>query len=103
MKSLLETCEPTVSTALAVPGTEVTQMIVDTMAKTFQKSLQAIVNPDEARCTHNAYQNPTTSGSIKNWVVVMRRYLEPHKTPTTPQDKARMILENLDGEPGTII
>ena len=56
-----------------VPGTEVTQIIVDTMAKTFQKSLQAIVKPEEVRSKPNAYKNPIKDGSIDNWVVLMKR------------------------------
>ena len=90
--------EPTGSTVPPVPGTEVTQIIVDTMARTFQKSLQAIVKPEEVRSKPNAYKNPIKDGSIDNWVVLMKRYLETRKTPMTPKDKAWMILENLDGE-----
>ena len=98
VESTMEPCEPTGSTVPPVPGTEVTQIIVDTMAKTFQKSLQAIVKPEEVRSKPNAYKNPIKDGSIDNWVVLMKRYLETRKTPMTPKDKAWMILENLDGE-----
>ena len=71
----MEPGEPTGSTVPPVPGTEVTQIIVDTMAKTFQKSLQAIVKPEEVRSKPNAYKNPIKDGSIDNWVVLMKRYL----------------------------
>ena len=47
IESLLETSEPTESAVHGVPGTEVTQIIFDTMAKTIQKSLQAIVKSDD--------------------------------------------------------
>ena len=96
--ALLDSCEPTASTAAAVPGTEVTQMIVNTMAKTFQKSLQAIVKPEESRSKPSSYKNPIKDGSIDNWVVLMKRYLDSRKTPMSPKDKAWMILENLEGE-----
>ena len=97
-KALLDSCEPTASTATAVPGTEVTQMIVDTMAKTFQKSLQAIVKPEESRNKPGSYKSPAKDGSIDNWVVLMKRYLDSRKTPMSQKDKAWMILENLEGD-----
>ena len=97
-ESVLESSEPTESAVPGVPGTEVTQLIVDTMAKTIQKSLQAIVKSDDGRSKPNAYKNPIKDGSVDNWVVLMRRYLETRKTPMTPKDKAWLILENLDGE-----
>ena len=75
-----------------------TQMIVDTMAKTFQKSLQAIVKPEESRSKPGSYKNPAKDGSIDNWVVLMRRYLDSRKAPMSPKDKAWMILENLEGD-----
>ena len=95
---MLDSCEPTAGTAAAVPGTEVTQIIVDTMAKTFQKSLQAIVKPEESRSKPSSYKNPIKDGSIDNWVVLMKRYLDSRKTPMSPKDKAWMILENLEGD-----
>ena len=74
--SVLGTNEPTESASPRVPGKEVTQIIVDTMAKTFQKSLQAIVKPEDGHSKPSAYKNPTKDESIDNWVVLMRRFLE---------------------------
>ena len=74
-ESMMETSETTESVVPGVPGTEVTQMIVDTMAKTLQKSLQAIVKPDDDRSKHNAYKNPIKDGSIDDWVVLMKMIL----------------------------
>ena len=95
---MLDSGEPTASVAPAVPGTEVTQLIVDTMAKAMQKSLQSIVKPEESRRKPSSYMNPTKDGSIENWLVLMRRYLDSRKTPITPKGKAWMILENLEGD-----
>ena len=96
--SVLETNEPTESAGPGVPGTEVTQIIVNLIAKTFQKSLQAIVKPDDGRSKPSAYKNAIKDGSIDNWVVLMRKFLESRKTPMTPKDKAWMIVGNLDGD-----
>ena len=68
-------------------------MSVHTMAKTLQKSLQAIAKPDDVRCKPDVCKNPTENRRTNNWVVLMRRYLETRKTPATPNDKAWMILE----------
>ena len=96
--SVLNSVEPTACAAPAVPGAEVTQLIVDTMAKTLQKSLQAIVKPEQSRSKPSSYKDPTKDGSVDNWVVLMRSYLESRQAPMTPKDKAWMIVENLDGD-----
>ena len=96
--SLLDSCELSASVVLVVPGTEVTQFLVDSMARTLQKSLQAIVKPEVSRSKRSTYKNPTKDKSIDKWVVLMRRYMECRKTPMTPKDKAWMILENLNVE-----
>ena len=46
-QSLLESSEPTVDTARTVPSTELTQLIVDTTAKTLQLCFQTIVKPGD--------------------------------------------------------
>ena len=97
-ESVLESNEPTESAVPGMPKTDVKQKTVDTRAKTLQKSLQAIVKPDDVRSKPNAYKSPIKDGSIDNRVVLMRRFLESCRTPMTPKDKAWMILENLDGE-----
>ena len=65
--------QPAACGAPVTPGTEVMQIVVE--------SLKATVNPEQSRSKPSSYKDPTKDGSVDNWVVRMRMYLKSRQTP----------------------